>query len=78
MQLRDITLGSLKRRPTRGAFVVAVLAPGVGPLVALVSLTRAIQSEIGDELDRFGANIVVTTLGASPSMRRSSRSKTPR
>lgn len=60
MQLRDITLGSLKRRRARAAFVVAAVALGVGTLVALVSLTRAMQSEISDELDRFGANIVVT------------------
>lgn len=60
MQLRDITLGSLNRRRARGAFVVAALTLGVGTLVALVSLTRAMQTEISDELDRFGANIVVT------------------
>jgi putative ABC transport system permease protein len=60
MQLRDIAIESVKRRPTRGAFVVTALALGIGTLVALVSLTRAMQSEISDELDRFGANIVIT------------------
>lgn len=60
MQLRDITFGSLRRRPARGAFVVAALGLGIGTLVALVSLTRAMEHEIGDELDRFGANIVIT------------------
>lgn len=60
MQLRDIAFGSLRRRRSRAAFVVAALALGIGTLVALVSLTRAMQGEIGDELDRFGANIVVT------------------
>lgn len=60
MQLRDIALGSLRRRPVRGAFVIAALALGIGTLVALVSLTRAMEREIGDELDRFGANIVIT------------------
>lgn len=60
MQLRDISFGSLRRRRLRGGFVVAALALGIGTLVALVSLTRAIQTDIGDELDRFGANIVVT------------------
>lgn len=60
MQLRDIAFGSLKRRRSRAAFVVAALALGIGTLVALLSLTRAMQREIADELDRFGANIVVT------------------
>lgn len=60
MQLRDIAIEHVKRRPTRGAFVVTALALGVGTVVALASLTRAMQSEIGDELDRFGANIVIT------------------
>jgi putative ABC transport system permease protein len=59
MQLRDIAFGSLKRRRSRAAFVVSALALGIGTLVALVSLTRAMRSEIADELDRFGANIVV-------------------
>ena len=60
MQLRDITLGSLLRRPTRAAFVVGALALGVGTLVAMVSLTQAMRTDLGDELDRFGANIVIT------------------
>jgi putative ABC transport system permease protein len=60
MQLRDITVGSLLRRPTRAAFVVGALALGVGTLVAMVSLTQAMRTDLGDELDRFGANIVIT------------------
>lgn len=60
MQLRDISFGSLRRRWLKGLFVSLALALGVGTLVAVVSLTRAARAEIGDELDRFGANIIVT------------------
>lgn len=60
MQLRDIAFESLKRRRGRFAFVLAALVLGIGTVVALVSLSRAMQREVGDQLDRFGANIVVT------------------
>jgi putative ABC transport system permease protein len=60
MQIRDIAWASLKRRKARFAFVLAALAIGVGTIVALVALTRAMQAEVSDELDRFGANIIVT------------------
>jgi putative ABC transport system permease protein len=60
MQLRDIAWQSLKRRRGRFAFMLAALALGCGTVVALTALSAAMQREIGDELDRFGANIVVT------------------
>lgn len=60
MQLHDIAWQSVKRRKGRFGFVLAAVALGIGTVVGLVSLTRAMQSDIGDELDRFGANIVVT------------------
>lgn len=60
MQLRDIAWASLKRRPGRFAFALAAVALGIGTVVALVSLSRAMRAEVGDELDRFGANIVIT------------------
>jgi putative ABC transport system permease protein len=60
VQIRDIAFGSLKRRRGRAAFLATALALGIGSVVALVGLTGAMQAEIGDELDRFGANIVIT------------------
>ena len=60
MQLRDIAWASLKRRRGRFAFALAAVALGIGTVVALVSLSRAMRAEVGDELDRFGANIVIT------------------
>lgn len=60
MQLRDIAWASLKRRRGRFLFALAAVALGIATVVALVSLSRAMRAEVGDELDRFGANIVVT------------------
>jgi putative ABC transport system permease protein len=59
VQIRDIAFGSLRRRRGRAAFLAVSLALGIGSVVALVGLTGAMQAEIGDELDRFGANIVI-------------------
>jgi putative ABC transport system permease protein len=60
MRLHDIALASIRRRKTRFAFVFGVIAVGVATIVALVMLTRTMQREVGDELDRFGANILIT------------------
>ena len=60
MQLRDIAWASLKRRRGRFLFALAAVALGIGTVVALVSLSRAMRAEVGNELDRFGANIVIT------------------
>ncbi len=60
MQLHDVAFGSLRRRRGRFAFVTAALVLGVGTVVALISLSRAMRSDVSDELDRFGANIIVT------------------
>jgi putative ABC transport system permease protein len=60
MQVRHVAYASLKRRRARVLFALAAVALGIGTVVALVSLSRAMQSEIADELDRFGANIIVT------------------
>lgn len=60
MQLKDIAWASLRRRPGRSIFTAGVVAIGIGTVVALVLLSRLMQAEISDELDRFGANIVIT------------------
>ena len=60
MQLHDVAFGSLRRRRGRFMFVLAALILGIGTVVALTSLSRAMRSDVSDELDRFGANIIVT------------------
>jgi putative ABC transport system permease protein len=60
MQLWDMAAESLNRRRSRFAFVVAALVLGTGTAVALISMSRTLQREVSDQLDQFGANIIVT------------------
>jgi len=60
MRLHDIAWASLKRRRGRFLFALATVALGIATVVALVTLSTAMRDHVGDELDRFGANIVIT------------------
>lgn len=60
MELRDIAWSSIKRRRGRFAFLFVIVALAIGTVVTLVSLTRAMRTEVSDEFDRFGANIIIT------------------
>lgn len=60
MQLRHIALASLNRRKGRFAFLLLALTLGIGTVIALLSLSTAMRTAVGDELDRFGANIIGT------------------
>jgi putative ABC transport system permease protein len=60
MQLRHIAWASLNRRKARFAFLLVAVALGIGTVIALVSLSAAMRTAVSDELDRFGANIIVT------------------
>lgn len=59
MNVRTLALANLKRRKAKAAFLAAGMAIGIGTVVALLSLSSSIRSEIGSQLDQFGANIVV-------------------
>ena len=59
MRISSIAFANLNRRRGKALFLVLGIAIGVGTVVALATLTRSIQNEIGDQLDRFGANILV-------------------
>lgn len=60
MRLRHIAFESIKRRKARFGFILAAVALGIGTVVGLMSLTHAMQADLGDDLDRFGSNIIVT------------------
>jgi putative ABC transport system permease protein len=60
MQLRHIAWASLNRRKGRFAFLLVAVALGIGTVIALVSLSAAMRTAVSDELDRFGANIIIT------------------
>ncbi|MFL6277886.1 MAG: ABC transporter permease [Blastocatellia bacterium] len=59
MRISTIALANLKRRKGKAAFLVVGIGIGIGTAVALLSLSGSIKDEIGSQLDRFGANIVV-------------------
>ncbi|MHB1134676.1 MAG: ABC transporter permease [Chloroflexota bacterium] len=60
MRLRDISFNNLIRRRGRAIFVALGLLLGVATVVTLVSVTEAVQADVQDKLDRYGANIVIT------------------
>lgn len=60
MQLRDMAWASVRRRKARFAFVLAAVVLGTGTIIGLIALTRGMQAQVSAELDRFGANIVIT------------------
>lgn len=60
MRISTIALANLRRRKGRAAFLAAGIAIGVGTVVALLGLNSALREEIGSQMDRFGANIIVT------------------
>ena len=60
MRLTDISLNNLQRRKSKMLFLVLGLLIGVATVVTLVSVTRAMHTDIQDKIDKFGANIVVT------------------
>ena len=59
MRISTIAFANLKRRKGKAAFLAIGIAIGIGTAVALLSLSSSIKEEIGSQLDRFGANIVV-------------------
>lgn len=59
MRISTLAFANLNRRKAKALFLMAGIAIGIGTIVALLSLSSSIQEEIGEQLDRFGANIVI-------------------
>jgi putative ABC transport system permease protein len=59
MRISTIAVANLRRRRGKALFLTAGISIGIGTVVALLSLSGSIREEIGSQLDRFGANIVV-------------------
>jgi putative ABC transport system permease protein len=68
MRITTIAFANLKRRKGKAAFLTIGIAIGIGTAVALLSLSSSIKEEIGSQLDRFGANIVVVPQSNSLSL----------
>ena len=60
MRLGHIVLHNLRRRKGRAVFLVAGLLIGVATVVTLLSLTDALGRRAQNELENFGANIIIT------------------
>ena len=60
MRISTIAFANLRRRKGKALFLVSGISIGIGTAVALLSLSGSLREEIGSQLDRFGANIVVT------------------
>ena len=68
MRISTLALANLKRRKAKAAFLAVGIAIGIGTAVALLSLSTSIKEEIGSQLDRFGANIIVVPQSNSLSL----------
>ncbi len=60
MRISTIAFANLRRRKGKALFLVSGISIGIGTAVALLSLSGSLREEIGSQMDRFGANIVVT------------------
>jgi len=59
MRLRTVAFSNLRRRKSRAAFLVAGLLMGIGTVVALLTLSQALTVQAQNNLETFGANIIV-------------------
>jgi len=59
VRLRTVALDNLRRRKSRAAFLVAGLLIGIGTVVTLLTLSAALTVEAQNNLETFGANILV-------------------
>ncbi|MCX5909946.1 MAG: hypothetical protein NTY64_22920 [Deltaproteobacteria bacterium] len=59
MRLHNIALNTLKRRKGKAIFLTLGLLIGVTTVVTLVTITRAMEEDIGKKLDELGANILI-------------------
>jgi putative ABC transport system permease protein len=59
MDLFDIAWNNLRRRKARVLLLVLGLTIGVTTVVALQTITRTLEADVGNKLDEFGANILV-------------------
>ena len=59
MRLHTVALRNLRRRKTRAAFLVAGLLVGIATVVTLLTLSSALTVQAQNNLESYGANILV-------------------
>jgi putative ABC transport system permease protein len=60
VNLRRIALSNLRRRKSRAAFLVVGLAVGIATVVTLLTLSGALRVQAQNNLEHYGANIIVS------------------
>lgn len=59
MRFRDLAFSNLRRRRGRTIFLILSLSVGIAMIVAVLSVTAAMQASVESKLREFGANMVV-------------------
>jgi len=59
VRLRHVAFSNLRRRKGRSAFLVVGLLLGIGTVVTLLTLSSALTVQAQNNLETFGANIIV-------------------
>ncbi len=60
MRLRSIAISSIKQRKAKAAFIVAALVVGMTAVVALGSLSVAMQQDLSKRLQDYGTSIIIS------------------
>ncbi len=60
MRLHNIALNNLRRRKARFVFLTLGLVVAISTVVTLITLSTAMNADIANKLDEFGANILIT------------------
>jgi len=68
MALLDIAWNNIRRRRGRVLLLILGLTIGVTTVVALQTITRTLQADIGNKLDEYGANILIVPQSNSLSL----------
>jgi putative ABC transport system permease protein len=59
MKLRDIAFDNIRRRKAKMFFLTLGMIIGITTVIALLSITSEMQSDISKKIDEFGANILI-------------------
>ncbi|MEW6061131.1 MAG: FtsX-like permease family protein [Bacteroidota bacterium] len=59
MKIYNIAINNLQRRKAKMMFLMLGLVIGVSTVVTLITVSRAMNKDIGKNLDEFGANILI-------------------
>lgn len=68
MRLFGVTLNNLRRRKGRMVLLVLGLMLGVATVVALTAITGAMQADIANRMDEYGANILIVPRSSALSL----------